>query len=622
MLPEIKLDTQGFQELLEEYRAMIAGIYPEWTDYNYHDPGITFLELFVWLRENQQFHMEQLGPSHYEQFFRLLGFSRKKRKPARLLAQPQKEMCCCIPPGSRFQAGGMVFENEEEENLLGGSLKQVQSMEKDGNNVETVRAFPLSAMGGMCFYPFGSDPMPGNLCRFSLAQPLEPGKLYHLSLQVQKTEPIPRNPLMDAAFFSLAEVEWSYYGEGGWRSLEIKKDETHEFLFSGRLTFSIDERMEPFFEREGAFDEPGKPVGYVFQAVLRESHYDTAPVLSGISMNQILLTQKETWRNEEAFYLAEANGFPCQEYFLPWKEPIEESVEIAVEDVLSPGQFVPWKREEDFSECGPDSLSYRVDEERGSICFGDGFCGMPPEGRIRLLAMEATRGSGGNVKPGTAVLWERKEGAGEFVMVSERERGRDRETIEEALFRLGTGKRQGKRVVTAADYEKAVKETPGLMIYSCRVLEEEAGKNQVSIVVRPGSRKEPLALSQAYCKNILSHLNSRRLMGTRIRLLSPEYIGISLYLEVSAMPQYRQAKAMILEAVKEWFERLGAFFGHPISYGELYGMLEGMVCVKRLWSLGMEAGSAKVSRNQSGDLISPPNGVFLLKQVEYISVND
>ena len=34
MLPEIRLDTDRFFELLEEYRAMIAGIYPEWTDYN------------------------------------------------------------------------------------------------------------------------------------------------------------------------------------------------------------------------------------------------------------------------------------------------------------------------------------------------------------------------------------------------------------------------------------------------------------------------------------------------------------------------------------------------------------------------------------------------------------
>lgn len=613
MLPEIKLDTQGFQELLEEYRAMIAGIYPEWTDYNYHDPGMTFLELFVWLRENQQFYMEQLGVSHYEQFFRLLGFSRKKRGPAKMMARPQALLSCSIPEKTRFLAGGMVFETGEEENLLGDGLKQVRAIGKNKEKRETIGRYLISCMGGMCFYPFGRKPRPGDLCRFYLEKALEPGRLYHLFCQVPKAEEGERNPWPEGDFFPLAEIEWSYYGKEGWRLLSVRKDETHEFLSGGRISFSVDQEMEIFSDEETG--------GYVFQAVLKESSYDVAPVLSGISMNHILLIQKETWR-EEPFTVATANGFPSQEYPLPWKEPMADSVKIAVEDVLSPGKFIPWKREEDFSECGPESLCYQVDEERGCICFGDGFCGMPPEGQIRLLAMECTRGSGGNVKTGTKAWWEENREAGEFEMVVEIEKGRDRETIEEALLRLGTEGRKGKRVVTVSDYEKTVKETPGLMIYACKVLRETGGRNQVSIVVRPGTGKEPLSLSRAYCKNILSHLNGRRLMGTRIRLLAPEYIELGLYLEVSVMPQYRQAKAMILEAVREWFGRLGAFFGRPVSYGALYGMLEGMACVKQVRSLGIEAGSARVSRNQSGDLIPPANGVFLLKKTEYISVND
>ena len=73
MLPELILDSDSFESLIEEYRSRIAGIYPDWTDYNYHDPGITFLELFVWMQENQQYFMDQLGPEHYRQFFRLAG---------------------------------------------------------------------------------------------------------------------------------------------------------------------------------------------------------------------------------------------------------------------------------------------------------------------------------------------------------------------------------------------------------------------------------------------------------------------------------------------------------------------------------------------------------------------
>ncbi len=81
MLPQVRFDTDQFRDLIEEYRTLIAGIYPEWTDYNYHDPGMTFLELFAWMKENQQFHMEQLGDAHYEAFFRLLGFEREGEGP-------------------------------------------------------------------------------------------------------------------------------------------------------------------------------------------------------------------------------------------------------------------------------------------------------------------------------------------------------------------------------------------------------------------------------------------------------------------------------------------------------------------------------------------------------------
>ena len=49
MLPEMQLDDQSFEEIVRGARKKIARIYPEWTDYNEHDPGITFLELLAGL---------------------------------------------------------------------------------------------------------------------------------------------------------------------------------------------------------------------------------------------------------------------------------------------------------------------------------------------------------------------------------------------------------------------------------------------------------------------------------------------------------------------------------------------------------------------------------------------
>ena len=85
---------------------------------------MTFLELFAWMKENQQFHMEQLGDAHYEAFFRLLGFEREGRRPAGILAMGKPEGEWSIPAGARFQTGGIIFETVEEETLTDALTEQ------------------------------------------------------------------------------------------------------------------------------------------------------------------------------------------------------------------------------------------------------------------------------------------------------------------------------------------------------------------------------------------------------------------------------------------------------------------------------------------------------------------
>lgn len=46
-----KLDDQNYAEIVEAAKRRIPVIFPEWTDFNEHDPGITVIELFAWLKE-------------------------------------------------------------------------------------------------------------------------------------------------------------------------------------------------------------------------------------------------------------------------------------------------------------------------------------------------------------------------------------------------------------------------------------------------------------------------------------------------------------------------------------------------------------------------------------------
>lgn len=620
MLPQIQVDTDQFQDMIEEYRTLIAGIYPEWTDYNYHDPGMTFLELFAWMKENQQFHMEQLGDAHYEAFFRLLGFEREGRSPAGLLALGAPAGDRSIPKGARFQAGGMIFETAEEENLT-DALTGAVYVGADGTAGEAADLKRPQSMGRLYFYPFGKAPAPGDSCIFLYDRPLQRETVYHMFLEMEKKQESLRNPRRPGEPFTpLTEVRWSVHTEDGWEPAELLYDETDGLLFGGRIGFSFKAQMTPLTE------EWGREIAgnYALRAELHKNTYDLPPLLSGITMNQVALLQKETWRtNGTPFIVADGNGFPDQEYALPWKEPMAASVRLEVEDVLAPGQFVPWRQTRDLSSCGPSELCYQVDEDQGTVRFGDGFCGMPPEGRIRLLSMEETKGSRGNVTQGTRLMPEEAPAwGGELFVYRITSPGRDRETMEKALLRLGTEGPAPLRAVTAADYEKAAMETPGLILYSSKVLPAPARSNQVVLVVRPGDGRRNLPLSEGYRTNLYRFLDRRRLLGTRLKLVSPEYIELRLYLEVSVMPQFRQAETMIREAAVRWFSRQGTSFGEPVSYGELYGVIDSLPCVRRLRLLNLETSSTAVSRNQGGDLIPPENGVFLLKQIEYTSVND
>ena len=71
-LPTINLDDRTYAELVEEARALIPSLYPEWTDHNPTDPGITLIELLAWLIEMLLYRADQIPDRHLKTFLKLL----------------------------------------------------------------------------------------------------------------------------------------------------------------------------------------------------------------------------------------------------------------------------------------------------------------------------------------------------------------------------------------------------------------------------------------------------------------------------------------------------------------------------------------------------------------------
>ena len=600
MLPELKLDSDSFENLIEEYRSQIAGIYPDWTDYNYHDPGITFLELFAWMQENQQYFMEQLGDVHYRQFFRLAGILPQNRTPAVVLAEADLAdglRKLVIPKGAVFTSGNLYFETVREETLPAAEIVRLERRNKEDRPEYSTR----TGLSGMGFAPFGLFPEQGAAMYLYIDGELSAGEDFRISILLEEGG---RNPLKGHSFSRLAGLDWEYRTAAGWRPLTVLEDETGDLLYSGRILLRM---------------EQGAPAGgddAAMRVVFRDGEYDMVQLIQGISLREIELRQTLTRRYPEGRLLAEGSGFPNQEYRLLTDHFMADSVEIRVEDNLQPGKMIPWKRTEDLYAAGPEDLCYLLDEREGTVRFGDGWHGLPPEGRIEVTALTETAGSSGNIKEHSVFSAEdpavRAQGAPRFRMTRMICAGRDPETTEEMLLRLIREQHRVWRAVTCSDYETIVKETPGLVIHSAHAWTEEESPKTVHIAVRPGSDARTLSLTKAFRENILAYLEERRILGTEVRLHSPEYIRVNVSCEIVPAPQYRDCEALIEEECRKFFEQKKCLYGVPLEYSELYGCLDRLPFVRGIRYLQMEPAKPGIGRNRNGDLIPPPYGVFLM----------
>jgi hypothetical protein len=80
-IPIPNLDDHTFDQLMAEAEALIPKYCPAWTDHNYSDPGITFLELFAFLCENAIYQINRVPERSLEHFAGLVGIMRQPDEP-------------------------------------------------------------------------------------------------------------------------------------------------------------------------------------------------------------------------------------------------------------------------------------------------------------------------------------------------------------------------------------------------------------------------------------------------------------------------------------------------------------------------------------------------------------
>lgn len=659
MLPQITLDDERFDDIVENARKQIAGLCPEWTDYNYHDPGITMLELFAWLKEMQQFHLDQIGAAHELKYLELLGMKPRDVHPAKTrLKLDGVEAPQWIPAGSRAFAGDICFETTRGGFYSGAEVETVVSIARDKKS----KAVRSEAQTGkrLHFPAFGKYPREGNELRLGLCGALIPGRRYRLGFYFDSKAAGRRNPIgKNREFTPLAELALSYYKGAEWRGAEILEDGTHQLLEDGFLEFSVPGTME---RGEGGL--------YWLCFTLLRSEYDMPPVIEDVSLRQAEVRQQytvselfegvlagepvleaSTWlacRGGYLLFVKEQDGYRLYEgesrrelkqdgavFYFPGlgseREPktcrlicydtgCEDRILIEAEtgDVFQSCEKV-------FPDICADELFVMAETTAGGGCYQDypvdrETSEKKPEGKLLLAQARLIRGAAGNVRAGTINrLGEARPG---IRICNDRDAagGAERETIAACFGRLRRGMSAVSRAVTYRDIETLAKQTPGLMIENVRAIPVTERKRQdqtmeeevTAVVVKPYSHSQRPRLTEACRKNIQQNLEQRRLIGARIFILSPEYTGISIYAEIAAKAGKEAVRAEVKDALTRLFYELRAEFGAVIRYSAVYGCMDALDTVAGILSFGIDARGQNIRRSRNGDLLLPVNGLAYL----------
>ena len=330
--------------------------------------------------------------------------------------------------------------------------------------------------------------------------------------------------------------------------------------------------------------------------------------------------EDDFWEKRE---LGIGSGFANQEYSLDIDNILYDEFEIMVCDRRD-GKYNSYHRVEDFDSCAPEDAVYVLEPEGNRLLFGNCENGMAPDGNIRLLRLKVSQGKSGNIKAGRIHECQTVPEllVKQYGMTSG---GRDNETVEECYERLRQELKQINRGVTFSDYEKLVRQTPGLLVLDSKVVSPAAGadwdsvpENEISIVVRPLSYKErDGCLNEKYRQNLEQMLRNRKMIGTTIKILNPEYVGISIFAEIVIRPQFTDAEKMIEEAVRAYLDETSWEIGRPVSSSEIYGIIDMLSCVQQAKSVSVEARGRGFRHLVNGDVQLPPNGLPYLNEMDF-----
>lgn len=647
------------EELLQ--RALRQLEQSEWTNLQAADPGVTIAEIFAWLTNLQQSYMDTVTPDAQEKMLDLLGIPR-------VTVQGAQTLCALsggaaqLPCATKWQADGLIFENTQPFIVQESRLLEVCGT--DGVRMPITR---FDGHRGLDV--FDQNPDPNETMMLFFDRPWTSQMTLHFTLEQDAR----RNPISsDTVFTPMAQLSWEWYaGNGEWKPLIVHRDDTYAMLFSGQVIVEATGQMQP--DEQGTYpvrcrilwaqyDLPPR-MRFVRINVLELTQQNTlcamqefavqpdgryhiphdlaiygatevyqhtpegwqacqAAITRDIAQGSVML-EIPSEKNIDAVLavcyapemlqarsLGYGTGISGQILKLSIKQLIPEKLRLLVPDWA--GNYTIWEQVPDFYHYDRYAQVFMYDSQASEIYFGDHIhgCAPPPSKYpIRVCQAVTSAGQASNLRERriTKAVPEHLQHlcAEQFIPA---QGGRDTEKLAKRRERTAAYFDSLERAVTIQDYEALVRRTPGLIIQKVKILPAPLA---VSIIVQ-GTGEVSQELSVCYKTNILNYLKDKRLACVELKVSPPIPILLTITGMIAVKPYDLHYQQHITQAVQDFIDHIG--WGETLYSGELFRALDLLPCVSYIDKLRISAKGAKIIQE---DIIPPPSGAYLLKQMEF-----
>ncbi len=304
------------------------------------------------------------------------------------------------------------------------------------------------------------------------------------------------------------------------------------------------------------------------------------------------------------YRLGTVYGYDNQELELPCSGVIDEYFSVIVERDTPDGTFYDFVKP---GSRGEDDLFYHLSIEGDKMIIDD--AGRYINAVIYIGTMACTQGGAGNIDAGKHMLPAGYTSQVEFLNVSKGCGGSDTDSVEqlEKLYRLAGS--SSYTAVTADDYKRIIKNTPGLCIKKVNAF-YNADTNEVTIAVLPESARALPRLSGEYKELLLNQVDRYRMLCTRVNITGPEYACVDAYVKLKAVrTAYAKEKAeKLLESLLDYINT-DKNFGDRLEFENVYKRILRLEDVSGVDELQLSCNSAHVT--YSGLDIIPDSNCLL-----------